>query len=318
MKKLPLVLSAATLVVGIVAAVLWKQLHTERENLAELRSRMTAMESAPATFPADVTQSTPAAVTTTQGASVMTPPSGSTASVDEDLRGNVGKGVADVLASQEGREMARNLVRSTLAQQFSDLAAELKLTPAEAEKFMDLLAKQASETTGDVLGMLGGAGAASADSQRKMVERQLENDREIARALGNKYPAWQDYQGTIAARQQVAQLRSLLGSGQDALSEAQSKPLITALGAEQTRINQEEQSRLGTAARSAQNINVIEDQLKGMAAHNERLVNAAASHLTNSQLDRYKRMLAQQGTMLRTIMGSMNGQGAAGPSGASR
>jgi hypothetical protein len=319
MKKLPLVLSAATLAVAIVAAVLWKQLHAERANLAELRSRVTAMEGAPATFPADVAQSTPAAVITNQGASVVTPPAASTtAAVNEDLRLDVGKGVADVLASQEGREMTQNMVRSTLAQQFSDLAAELKLTPAEAEKFIDLLAKQASDTTGDVLGMLGGAGAASADSQRKMVERQLENDREIARTLGDKYPAWQEYQGIIAARQQVAQLRSLLGSGQDALSEAQSKPLITALGAEQTRINREEQSRLSTAARSAQNINVIEDQLKGMSAHNERLVNAAASHLSNSQLDRYKRMLGQQETMLRTIMGSMNGQGAAAQGGTSR
>jgi hypothetical protein len=323
MKKLPLVLSAATLVVGIVAAVLWKQLHAERENLAELRAQVTAMEGAPATFPAAAAQSTPAAVITAQGASVVASSSSSTATtaaaVDQDLRGDVGKGVADVMASQEGREMTRNLVRSALAQQLSDLAAELKLTPSETEKFIDLLAKQASDTTSDVFGMLGGAGAASADSQRKMVERQLENDREIARMLGDKYAAWQEYQGTITARQQVAQLRSLLGSGQDALSDAQSKPLITVLGAEQTRINKEEQNRLGAASRSAQNINVLEDQLKGMSAHNERLVNAASSHLTTSQLDRYKRMLGQQETMLRTIMGSMNGQGnAAGQGGTPR
>jgi hypothetical protein len=114
-------------------------------------------------------------------------------------------------------------------------------------------------------------------------------------------------------------LRSLLGTGQDALTEAQSSPLIAAIGAERTRINKEEQARISATLRSSQNINVLEDQLKALSAQNERLVGAASPHLTNSQLDRYKRMLSQQESMVRAIMGSMNNSGnAAGPPGAQR
>jgi hypothetical protein len=225
-----------------------------------------------------------------------------------------------VLSSPAASEMIRSQVRAALVQQFPDLAAELRLTPAETEKFMDLLARQASGMTGDALGMMtGGSGDAAQAAQRRMIEKQLASEREIANALGSRYPAWQDYQGTAAARQEVTQLRSLLGTGPDALTEAQTAPLVAAIGAERTRINKEEQNRMTAAVRSSQSLNLMEDQLKNMSSQNERLVGAATGHLSASQLDRYKRMLSQQETMLRTIMGSMNaGANAAGQAGAAR
>ncbi|MEO8313469.1 MAG: hypothetical protein ABI645_01630 [Pseudomonadota bacterium] len=322
MKKLAVVLSVATLVVGIFAGMLWKNLGAERAQLADLRSRVTEMEVAqPAvalampTSPAAAAIATPASTNATAAptspAAAASPPSA------ERMQQGLAKGVAEVLNSQAGQDMVRNQVKTALAQQMPDLATELRLTPSEAEKFMDLLVNQALESAGDALGMMGGT--AAPDSMRKMAERQLTNEKEIVRTLGNKYPAWQEYQGTAAARQQVGQLRSLLGTGEDALTEAQSKPLIAALGVEQTRINKEDQNKRQIAARSSQPTNILEEQLKDMSAHNERLTNAASSHLTSTQLDRYKRQLAQQENMLRAIVGSMNGQGnAAGQGGAPR
>lgn len=321
MKKLVLGLSAGILTVGIVAGILWKQLDTERDRLADLRTRVTELEKtqASALAAANAVSATQAvAVADAAGASAP-PPAAPGANPGSRGQGMV-RGLAEVLSSPEASDMMRNQVRAALAQQYPDLAAELRLNPAEAEKFMDLLAKQASSMTGDALGMLtGGSGDAAQASQRRMIEKQLASEKEIANALGSKYSAWQDYQGTAAARQEVSQLRSLLGTGQNALTEAQSRPLIDAIGAERTRINKEEQNRMSTALRSSQNLNLIEDQLKVMSSQNERLVNAATSHLSATQLDGYKRMLSQQEGMLRAIMGSMNTSGnAAGQAGAPR
>jgi hypothetical protein len=315
MKKLALVLSIATLAVAIFAGMMWVKLGDESAQLKALRSQVTEMEGAQAAATATV-----ASANTTAMPAVATPdatgavPSASPAATPapasaESIQKGVAKGVADILASDEGRDIIKNQMRAVMAAQFPDLAQELRMTPSEADKFMDLLVKQASESAGDVLGMLGGQ--SSPEAQRKLLDRTIALEKEISKALGSKYPAWQEYQGTATARQQVDQLRALLGTGPDALSETQSKPLIAALGAEQTRINRVEQEKMNAAARGTQPVNMIEEQLKSMSANNERLGSAASSYLNPTQLDRYRKMLAQQETMLRTIVGGMGGQGGA-------
>jgi hypothetical protein len=318
MKKLVIVLSAATLVSAIAAGFLWTDLRAERTRLDDLRTQVTALEGRQTASFMPATQTPQAgAVAPAPGAAVEVPPAspGSTTStaMRERVREGIAKGVVDVLASDAGKDMIRNQLRATLAAQYPDLAAELRMTPAEADKFMDLLARQQAESAGDVLGMTGLAGAATAsqDAQRKLLERQLANEKEIARTLGNKYPQWQEYQGTAAAKQQVSQLRNLLGTGQDALTEAQSRPLIAALGAEQTRINKEEQNKMNTSVRSSQPMNILDEQMKSVSGHNERMVNAASPHLTTNQLDRYKQMLGQQEKMMQAIMGTLKGNAAA-------
>jgi len=312
MNKTVLTLSGAIVFVALTAAFLWKQLDAERGQLAGLRATVAELErsqQAPALPAAPMDPAIAAPPVPGVPAAAGAPAAGNDSSANPAARPQqIVRGLADVLSSPEGSDLIRNQVRAALAQQFPDLATELRLTPVEEEQFMDLLARQASGMTGDALGMIsGGSGEAAQENQRRMIEKQLAGEKEIARVLGSKYPAWQEYQGTAAARQQISQLRSLLGSGPDALGEAQAKPLIAALGVEQARINKEEQNRMSTALRSAQKINVLEDQLKSMSAHNERLVGTASSHLTSNQLDRYKRMLAQQENMVRAIIGSANG-----------
>jgi hypothetical protein len=327
MKKPALALSAATLAIGIVATMLWQQLRTERAQLEDLRARITSLESgAPAAGMASAAQASTSATAAlaasdaSVAAATPAPEAASGQNPGARMQQGLAKGIADVLSSAEGNDMIRNQVRAALAQQYPDLAAELRMTPAEAEKFMDLLAKQASGMTGDALGMLtGGGGAAAQDAQRKMIEKQLESQKEISRFLGSKYPAWQEYQGTATARQQVSQLRALLGTGPDALSETQSRPLVAALGAEQARIAKEEEARMGTVLRSSQSVNMLQDQLDSLTKQNARLLSTASPHLNSNQLAGYKRMLTQQETMVRTILGASNSQGnAAAQGGAAR
>ncbi len=71
------------------------------------------------------------------------------------------------------------------------------------DKFYVLLGKQAADSVGDAMGLLGGgSGAAAQEAGRKMVEKQLANDKAMAALLGGRYPQWEEYQGTMAARQQ--------------------------------------------------------------------------------------------------------------------
>jgi hypothetical protein len=141
-----------------------------------------------------------------------------------------------------------------------------------------------------------------------MMEQQQASEAELQAMLGGRYPKWELYQGTIAARQQVTQLRAMLGSGDNALDEAHAKPLVAALGAETARINQGMRETMRTTTSGSQN--VLEEQLRYSAAQNDRLISVASPHLTGPQLDQYKRMLEQQEKLTRMMLGTMSGQGA--------
>jgi hypothetical protein len=315
MKKLAMAFAGAILVSGIVALNLWRALHTERAQFAALQARVAELETAaqqanaarsaaPATAPA--VANSPAAAT--QPAAPATPATASGKAATESVRSSVA-GVSAMMASPEFQGQMRNQVRSELERQFPDLAQELGLTPAEAEKFFDLLAKQAGATMGDTLGMLsGGNGAGTQEIQVRMMEQQQASEAELQAMLGGRYPKWELYQGTIAARQQVTQLRAMLGSGDNALDEAHAKPLVAALGAETARINQGMRETMRTTTSGSQN--VLEEQLRYSAAQNDRLISVASPHLTGPQLDSYKRMLEQQEKLTRMMLGTMSGQGA--------
>lgn len=308
MKKLAIGLAATTLVLGVVALNQRRALGTAGERQQSLEAQALELEQAQKTALLPAAPAVP--VSHTAGpAAPATPAEAPSAPVAAAARGqrdrsNTLAEVTQVMASPEAQEMMRNQVRGELQRQFPDLAVELNLSPAEAEKLMDLIVRQGTETMGDAFGMLGGDSKTRQDSQRKMMDRQLANEAELKALLGSRYPEWQDYQGTIAARQQVTQLRAMLGPGDNALGEAQVKPLTAALGAETARINEEMRSKMTSPSGSE---NVLLEQVQYMADQNHRLIKAASSHLTAAQLDGYRRMLKQQEDMTRMMLGSMNG-----------
>jgi hypothetical protein len=322
MKKLAMALAAAIFVGGIVALNMWRELRTEREQYAALQARVADLEAAQKPAPAPAAPATmapnPAAsvADATQPAAPTTPASRAAEGQAEILRNSMA-GVGAMMASPEMQERVSNQLRAELEREFPDLAKELNLTPAEAQKFFDLLAKQAGSAMGDALGMMSGGDSASRQAlEVRIVEQQEASDAAISALLGSKYPKWEEYQGTVAARQQVTQLRAMLGSGDNALDEAHAKPLIAALGAETARINQGMRDAT-KAARGSQS--VLEAQLQYSTAQNERLITAATPHLTGPQLDGFKRMLAQQEKLTRMMLGTMTGQGnARGQGGAPR
>jgi hypothetical protein len=219
----------------------------------------------------------------------------------------------EMLSTKAGQDMTRSLLRNVLVQQYPDLGKELGLTPEQVNEFFDLATRQQMELSADSMDLVAGGASPEAmqELQRKTQEKQQANEAEIAAMLGSKYPQFQEYQGTTAARQQVNQLQTALGSsGITSLTDSQKQGLITALGAEQKRITQENLNAPAGAQRGNQNY--LEQQLEQNADKNRRMVDAASAYLNSQQLDSYKKMLDQQQEMISGLARAMGGtQGAA-------
>ncbi|MEO6079045.1 MAG: hypothetical protein ABIQ86_04605 [Steroidobacteraceae bacterium] len=314
MKKLVAALAVTVVALSVVAAHMWQQLHEVRVQTAQLRDRITQLQStqlAAAMMPSAPTTPVAGVVGAQMTDQTATPVPVATGAREKRGTDALIEGIGKMMASPEGREMMLAQARMILPQQYPDLAKELGLTQAEVEKFFDLLARQQADMAGDVLGGMPNGGAqdrtALEERARKAQERQRTNQAEVTAMLGSKYPQWQDYQKTLPARRQVNQLQSTLSNGVDALNDTQSRPLIAALTAEQARIQEEVRNAPRPAGGGPQN--ALEAQLQRAAETNRRLISVASSFLNPQQVEGYRRMLEQEENLSRMMMRSINPQG---------
>jgi hypothetical protein len=321
MNKLVPVLMVVLSAVAIATIYLWQELREVRIQSDEVQTRITALQSArltavdARTVPAATTELQTVAVTAPAGATPTSPELPGTNSTAEKKPGNALQDLAQqMLGTPEGREMMMGQLRMVLPQQYPDLGRELELTPADTEKFFDMLVKHQMSTTADALELLGNNGqrdaAAAQERQRKAQEIQLANQAEVTAMLGDKATRWQQYQQTLPMRRQVNQLKMSLGTGNNALSDTQGTPLIAALAAEQSRIQQERRNAPRPPQQPGQPNpqTAIEQQLERAAEDNRRMVGVASSYLNPQQLDSYRQMLEQQQSMQRTLMRAVGSQ----------
>jgi hypothetical protein len=318
MKKLVVVLAIALAGVGAGAIWFWNQLDAERSANAELKDRIMALEVAQQA----AALAPPAPVAPAETPATASPATAATAPTQKEQTarkepGGLAAAAKAVLSTDAGKDMTRTMLRSMMTQQYPDLGKELGLTEAQVNELFDLMTKQQMDLTSESMDLLTGTGDAASmrETQRKLQEKQKANEDEVAAMLGSKYPQFQEFQGTQAARMQVSQLQNALGtSGITALTDSQKKSLITALGAEQKLINEDNRNALG-ANRGAQagSPNYLDQQLQQATDSNRRLLNVASGHLNGQQLDAYRKMLDQQLEMVRGLMGAMGGaRGGAG------
>lgn len=217
--------------------------------------------------------------------------------------------VLDALQSPGNADFTRTMLRSVMSQMYPDLAAELGLTDEEARKLLDLVVEQQLDLTSESVAMMtaGTDPAAMQATQRKMVEKQEAHERELSALLGSKYPKWEEYQGTAAARQQVAQLRGTLAAGGNPLSEAQEKSLVAAFAKEQSRVAREQREWMASSA-ALSSSNVMQDSLNQALEGQRRLLDVAAPILDATQLAQFRRQVDQQASMLGAVMGMMGAQ----------
>jgi hypothetical protein len=319
MKKLVVVLGAGVLVVGIAAANLWQDLRAEREQNRQLAAQAAAVPApgppvpvAPSSPPEPVAP--PAVALTadapTAASSEPKPPAAAPATQGPAANANP---LAAALANPQANEFVRSMMSSMMAQMYPDLAEELDLSPEEAEKFLALLASQQGDLGTESLQLMtGGAGnpAATQDLQRKLIEQQRANEAEVARTLGSRYPRWQAYQATAAARQQVDQLSTALSAAGRPLSESKTQGLVAAFARELEQAQKEEREWSESDA-AVNSPNMMAETLQRAAESQRRTIDIAAPHLDAEQLALYRRQVEQTISMTGAMMGLMGGAGGA-------
>jgi hypothetical protein len=311
MKKVIGALGVAVIVAVLATLHFWQELGEERRQATELAAHETAMISAPppvAAAPELPVPAAPIAVTSpppvAAAASIAVPPAspqGGAQAADSPM-----KGILEAMATPEGMDATRAMMRGMMAQMYPDIDQELGLAAQEKQKLFDLLADPGQDSAALMMGVPKDP-AARQEMQRKMVESERAQEAKISALLGSKYPQWEDYQSTAQARQQVDQLRRTLSASENPLSEAQSTQLVAAFASAQRRTDKETRE-WSTSSAAINSANLMQETVQRAVASQERLVEAATPILDNAQMQRYKRQVDQQVTVLRATM-SMLGAG---------
>jgi hypothetical protein len=311
MKKLVLMLAAAVIAAAVVATNLWLDLRAEHTKAAALAARVAAAESArlsqsstPPSLPMPVdTAPNPQTIAAPAVAAVPPAPQQSAAETAKSPM----KSVLEAMITAEGQDATRIMMRGVMAQMYPDIEQDLGLTPQEKQQLFDLLAMEGQDSAALMLG--GGQDpAATREMQRKLVEAQRVQEAKLAALLGSKYPKWEEYQSTVAARQQVDQLRRTLGASGNPLNDAQANQLIAAFAAEQRRSSKETRA-WSTSAAAINSPNMMQESMQRSVETQGRLVDVAAPILDSAQLERYRRQVEQQTSMLRATMGMLGAGG---------
>lgn len=203
-----------------------------------------------------------------------------------------------LMRDPEYRDAMLSQHKMMLSSSYPDLAAELQLTPEDADRFMALLADQQLRSMDQDPVIFDGPpdAAVAQEMQRKAQERQQNNEAEVAALLGHeKTRAWKDYQSTMGVRHQVMQMRNSFASRGAPLQPDQVKPLQQALADAQQRMMQDWNQNPPVAALAAattvssrpdpaQQIAWQEEHLRRQNEHNQRVRETVASILTPEQL----------------------------------
>jgi hypothetical protein len=221
-----------------------------------------------------------------------TPPSTAVAGISSEMLAFLRQRAA----SPEGRTQARRLKRSMLSVQYPELGKQMNLSVEEADKLFDVLAQHQVALDEDAFEVI--AAGHTAEYKRMAQASTQAAEADLAAMLGSRYPQWQQYKETLPGLRQVIDLRPMLIADGTPLSDAQARPLIAAVAAEERRMDEEAFAPM-QSGRSYQEAL----RLRTSPESTNRLVNAAAPYLNPKQLERYRQMLERDREYRRTTMG---------------
>lgn len=167
-----------------------------------------------------------------------------------------------------------------------DIGEALGLTAEQADKLLELLVTHRENSSAVFQSTTEGNLPTSVEerSARLLAQRQAD-EAELQAMLGSKYSQWKDYNETRQAWQQRRDLRAVLDAGGIPMSDAQSKSLIAALSAEQRDYSQQTRNAISQGGPSAML------PARYSPERRQRLLDTAAPHLTQQQLEGYRGML---------------------------
>lgn len=313
MRNLMLVCAALAVVSAIVSVNLWRELRDERTQSAQLAAKLEELRGGVVSALRQPPAVAHAVAPTANGKAAETPPTAA-AEAARQAPANAARPAnsfaineRDLMKDPEYRKARIAQTRASMAQNYPDLAEELGLSAEELDKLFTLMASQQTEMMEHSIFI--GAGEqppSEAEMQERskiMSEINERHQGELAASLGGKYQQFQDYQQSLGARQRVTQLRRTLEGSGMSLSDAQSKPLVAAITAEQRRTSQEMAGLyrdMGPAG-PEQQAKLQEENFRRQADSNARLIAAAEPHLDSRQLATFKSMLDSQLAMSRAL-----------------
>lgn len=304
MKKSITVLVAGVLLVGLGSVYVLRPSSDKLETAIprSAPSQSSAMpESLPPTLPEASTEKA-APATTAQ----PSPPQSQRAT------GSAGQQVpthTQRLSNPEGRDVTRAMWRMSLPKTFPGVGEALEMSSEELDNFFDLLARQQSDLGEDTAGLLTGQArdpTARLEWHRRIVEQQRANDAQLREVLGSRYEKWQEYQSSLAIRQQVSELNSILET-ENKIPAAQWDPLITGLTSQQLRLDQDlRQWNMSDAAINSPRL--LDEHMRRTVDNHRQLLRTASGYLTADQQEAYWKVLdraAMREVSLTRLLGKL-------------
>ncbi|MGQ0384880.1 MAG: hypothetical protein ACT4UP_09415 [Gammaproteobacteria bacterium] len=194
--------------------------------------------------------------------------------------------------------------RQMIERRYPQLAADLKLSPEQADRLLELLATQMLE--GQQLSMevqarlVSPDGSPTADMvrerERLTAARQQEFEQTREALLGaDKYKEWRDYQNSREARAQMRELRGRLASGGSPLGDGQFDQLVSMITAEQQRYQEELQRAQTTfedagGPQSGDRVTYLERRMELVEQTQQRTLESVAAYMDAAQLEAYRQM----------------------------
>jgi hypothetical protein len=288
MNKRTVIAATVLMALGVGAALLWRKL----ERAGAQTSVQASADPAVATHSDSVTAVAPA--TSPAATSHMT----------IKVKGKPRPNVPQVSSPADQRKHAE--LRQQLTDMNPQLAAELEITPEEAEQFLDLLASQRIQISVVIASRPGSIrdGVYSTDLRRSIRTMELAGDAEQASMLGGKYPLWLQHQEIQLQQSPVDQLQRMLARQGMGLSDAEFAPLAAALAAEEKHLGRD--MPVAAQARRDPRQELLE-QLQHAAAIDRQLVNVASRYLNRQQFEAYEQLLEQREYTAQRLLRSVGG-----------
>jgi hypothetical protein len=236
-----------------------------------------------------------------------------------------GKGMGDMLGKMMKdpamRDMIREQQKAAINMMYGGLFKDLNLNADEKEKLKGILTEAQMKNVENAQSLFGGDKDASKDQmQKQMAESKTQSDAEIKALLGpERFAQYEDYQKNINERMQIDQFKNQLAGESYPLQDQQAAQLMEAMkNLKNTMPPPISSDQTQTPKPDMFTEDKINGQIKWMDEYNRQLVDAARPILTPEQLKPYQAFLEQQSSMqklgLKMAKQMFGGNGAGSPS----
>jgi hypothetical protein len=333
MKKLALVLAAATLVLGAVCLVQWGQLDHRQNQLVSLKGEMEQTSKQLETLQAlqqrsenqkqallrqadelaAQLQARQAAESNTAALAATNPPAAPESEKADKDTGGFGKFLSKMMEDPNTKKFIRDQQRQMMDQLYSPLVKQMGLGPEEADKFKDLLADNMMKGAEKASSLFGGLSSTNrAELASTMAAEQKNFDEQVKAFLGDvRYAQYKDYQQTAGERTQLNLFKQQTAGNDNPLSDQQTEQLLAFMKEEKQNVAATTGQPLSGTGQNEANLQAMlsDDQteklLQSQETVNQRVYERARAVLAPDQLDAFAKFQTNQLQMMRMGMGMM-------------